>query len=106
MGTTSLNLKDHQPEPENGHVRVGAKGAFALAGAVLMSVAGWAVADHVRLTGRVTTVEAVQGGVIKTVADHETRVRELERARAQEAERDAAIERIERMIREDRGRRR
>jgi Tfp pilus assembly protein PilZ len=96
---------DVNPGQENGHVRVGANKAFALAGSILLLIATWAVGDHVKTVGRVTTVEAQRAQDRGQINDHETRVRELEKARAQEAERDAAIERIERMIREDRERR-
>jgi hypothetical protein len=84
---TALNLKDHQPEPENGHVRLGARQAIGIAGAVLLGVGTWAVADHVRFkgeaVGRLTAVETTQARDTKIQTDHEGRLRSLE-ARLQE----------------------
>jgi hypothetical protein len=94
-----------EQEGENGHVRVGANKALALAGSLLFLIATWAVADHVKTVGRVVTIEERQGNSIKVLADHETRVRELEIARTRAEEMAATLDRIERMIRENRAKR-
>jgi hypothetical protein len=78
------DLQALQPSGGGNGVHFSGKQALIAGALMFLSVGGWAVADHVKLKDRVTTVEAVQGNVVSQVRDHEARMRTLEGIRVEQ----------------------
>jgi hypothetical protein len=108
--TDTASPNGPEDEQGNGHVKVGAKAAFALAGSVLLGIGTWAVADHVKFKddagGRLRVVESVQAQTVRTQQDHEQRIRAWEERDRKDAARDAILEEMRAMLKEQRARER